>query len=85
MVGSTVDSDEIVYGGVYYDGFYSSNIYGFVYEYDQKKLSVDFKSGGNYYYTGVPEDVIYAWLGAASAGSFHYHHIAYSYPYHRVK
>ena len=48
----------------------SSNVEAIGYDGDAQELHVQFVSGGSYIYYEVPRDVFYAFMSAASKGSF---------------
>lgn len=62
----------------------SSTIAGAHYNYETSVLTIEFKSGAKYEYSGVPEDDYQGLVDASSAGSFFHNNIKDVYPTKRV-
>jgi len=75
--------DALIYAQVVYDSFTSSNIKSFQYFLDEERLAVTFKSDSEYYYFGVPKDIVETWFRASSKGKYHYANIRMNYQYVR--
>ena len=63
----------------------SSNISSVGYEIEAQILELEFHSGGVYRYSGVPESIYRALMGAASKGSYFHQNIRERYPFVRVR
>jgi hypothetical protein len=62
----------------------SSTIKGAHYAADTQVLTIEFKSGARYKYTGVPQEEYDALMTASSAGSYFHNNIRDAYPTQRV-
>jgi hypothetical protein len=62
----------------------SSNIDQIDYDEAGKILTITFKDGAAYAYTGVPRDVFFGIQHASSAGSYFYRQIRGRYPYSEI-
>ncbi len=62
----------------------SSNIGSVTYDAATRTMTVEFRSGGTYRYTGVPEDTYDAFTRASSAGQFFHRHIKSAHAGERV-
>ncbi|MFB6125419.1 MAG: KTSC domain-containing protein [Halanaeroarchaeum sp.] len=63
----------------------SSIIESVGYDPDEQVLEIEFKEGGIYRYSEVPESVYRGLLAVDSHGSYHAEHIKHSYPFERVQ
>ncbi|MFC7044661.1 KTSC domain-containing protein [Halobacteriaceae archaeon GCM10025711] len=63
----------------------SSIIESVGYDPDSQVLEIEFKEGGVYRYTGVPESVYNGLMSVDSHGTYHAEHVKHSYPFERVK
>lgn len=63
----------------------SSIIESVGYDPDERVLEIEFKEGGIYRYSEVPESVYRGLLAVDSHGSYHAEHIKHSYPFERVQ
>ena len=61
----------------------SSNIAAVGYE--GTTLIIDFHSGSEYAYYGVPASIYQAFLTAPSHGKYHAQHIKHAFPYQRIR
>ena len=62
----------------------SSNLLGASYDAENKKLYIQFTSGGEYVYNDVPAEVYEELLDASSAGSYFANNIKNVYDYSRI-
>ena len=62
----------------------STNISSVGYEIETQILELEFHSGGVYRYSGVPESIYRALMGAVSKGSYFHQNIKERYPFVRV-
>ena len=62
----------------------SSNIREISYDRGSQTLYVQFLHGGEYSYSGVPEDIYLGRLSAESVGSFLHQNVKGIYPYKKV-
>jgi hypothetical protein len=63
----------------------SSNLRALEYESSNRKLTIEFHSGGIYRYSNVPETVVQGLLRAYSAGRYFHQWIKSSYPSNRIR
>lgn len=62
----------------------SSNITAIGYDEPERRLVVEFDSGGRYSYAGVPAEVYQSFMSAPSPGKFFYGHIKGRYSYQQA-
>ncbi len=62
-------------GNVEWNLVESSNITAIGYDEEKRELRVQFKSGAEYIYSDVPQDVVQAFLAAESKGKYLNEHI----------
>jgi len=75
---------EILLEEIIEEDLISTNLDSIKYDTDLEELTVKFVNKAKYKYYDVPEDVVEDLLNADSKGSFHYHNIAYTYPYVKI-
>jgi hypothetical protein len=64
----------------------SSNLASVGYDPESAVLEIEFKSGGIYEYSGVPQSVYDGLMNAASKGKYFYRYIKNSgYPYSKIR
>jgi KTSC domain len=63
----------------------SSNICSVGYEPETHALEVEFRGGGVYQYSGVPETVYQGMMRAASKGSYFHDHVKDRYSFRQVR
>jgi hypothetical protein len=63
----------------------SSNILSVGYDHQAGILEVEFRSGGVYQYSGVPEHIYQGFMRAASKGAYFHDHIKDRYPCRQVR
>ena len=64
----------------------SSSLSSVGYDSENAILEIEFKSGGIYQYSGVPQDVYDSLMNAESKGKYFHQHIKNSgYPYSKVR
>ena len=63
----------------------SSNLASVAYDSEREILEIEFKSGGIYEYTGVPQSVYDGLMNAESKGKYFYQYIRDSYSYLKIQ
>ena len=63
----------------------SSNLKSIGYDKDSKILEIEFNSGGIYQYSGVPEEIYDALMGASSHGKYSHRFIEDKFPTTKIK
>jgi hypothetical protein len=63
----------------------SSNLHSAAYDAASQTLTIRFRSGGTYEYSGVPSTIYAGLLAAGSHGRYHHRWIKDRYPYRRVR
>ena len=62
----------------------STNVARATYDATSKDLTVEFKTGNTYTYSGVPQDIWFGLQHASSAGGYLYRHIKDRFPTQQV-